>query len=217
MPCSWVTSVSLKHPSSLKTAPARHAASTVADELGSPGHCLSSTSVLPLPKALHHIYTIHTQYTHLHQMAMNFHQCNTLYTQKWKRCILQTFDNFSSRSTTLNWLYKQYDTFKVPSHDCMIIQIKYMHLLYMKSIVRWYHFTSDMLLPLFFNFFIITNLVHKFLVHSHKLRYIKFLYMFRAQSAHHQDVNDANCTYAASGIVTLCKWPSCATAKAVLP
>jgi len=30
--------------------------------------------------------------------------------------------------------------------------------------------------------------------------------MFRAQSAHHQEVNDANCTYAASGIVTLCKW-----------
>jgi len=29
--------------------------------------------------------------------------------------------------------------------------------------------------------------------------------MFRAQSAHHQKVNDANCTYAASGIVTLCK------------
>ena len=37
--------------------------------------------------------------------------------------------------------------------------------------------------------------------------------MFRAQSAHHQEVNDANFTYAASGIVTLCKWPSCATAK----
>ena len=37
--------------------------------------------------------------------------------------------------------------------------------------------------------------------------------MFQAQSAHHEEVNDANCTYAASGIVTLCKWPSCATAK----
>ena len=35
--------------------------------------------------------------------------------------------------------------------------------------------------------------------------------MFRAQSAHHQV--DANCTYAASGIVTLCKCLSCATAK----
>jgi len=31
------------------------------------------------------------------------------------------------------------------------------------------------------NFFIITNLIHKFLVHSHKLHKIKFLYMFRAQ------------------------------------
>ena len=55
------------------------------------------------------------------------------------------------------------------------------------------------------DFFIITNLIHKFLVHSHKLRKIKFFYMFRAQSARHQEVNDANCTYAASGIVTLCK------------
>jgi hypothetical protein len=27
--------------------------------------------------------------------------------------------------------------------------------------------------------------------------------MFRAQSAHHQEVNDANCTYAASGRTSL--------------
>jgi len=55
------------------------------------------------------------------------------------------------------------------------------------------------------HFFIITNFMHKFLFHSHKLRKIKLIYMFGAQSAHHQEVNDANCTYAASGIVTLCK------------
>jgi len=36
--------------------------------------------------------------------------------------------------------------------------------------------------------------------------------MFRAQSAHNQEVNDANCTYAASGIVTLCS-PSLAVAQ----
>ena len=59
--------------------------------------------------------------------------------------------------------------------------------------------------PLVFNFFIITNFIHKLLVHSHKLHKIKFLYIFRAQSAHHQEVNDADCTYAPSGIVTLCK------------
>jgi len=41
--------------------------------------------------------------------------------------------------------------------------------------------------------------------------------MFRVQSAHHQEVNDVNCTYAASGIVTLCKRLSCATAKELLP
>jgi len=34
--------------------------------------------------------------------------------------------------------------------------------------------------------------------------------MFRARSAHHQEVNDADCTYAASGIVSLCKCPSLA-------
>jgi len=37
--------------------------------------------------------------------------------------------------------------------------------------------------------------------------------MFRAHSTHHQEVDDVYCTYAASGIVTLCKWLSCATAK----
>jgi len=55
------------------------------------------------------------------------------------------------------------------------------------------------------DFFIITNLIHKFLIHSHKLHKIKFLYMFQVQSTHHQEVNDAKCAYAASGIVTLCK------------
>jgi len=28
--------------------------------------------------------------------------------------------------------------------------------------------------------------------------------MFRAQYAHHQEVNDANCTYAASGCTRIC-------------
>jgi len=48
-------------------------------------------------------------------------------------------------------------------------------------------------------FFIITNLIHKFLVHSHKLHKIKFLYMFRAHSAHYQEVHDANCAAAKEG------------------
>jgi len=41
--------------------------------------------------------------------------------------------------------------------------------------------------------------------------------MFRAHSAHHQEVHDADCTYAASGIVTVCRWMSCATAPHALP
>jgi len=102
---SFLGHISLIHLSSLTIASARHAASTVAGKVGISGHCLSSTSVLPLSKALHHIYMIHMQSTHIHQMAMNFHQCNTVYTQKWKCCILLTFDHFSNRPTTLNWLY----------------------------------------------------------------------------------------------------------------
>ena len=39
--------------------------------------------------------------------------------------------------------------------------------------------------------FIDTNLMHNFLYKLHK---IKFLYMFRASSAHLQEVNDVNCT-----------------------
>jgi len=38
-------------------------------------------------------------------------------------------------------------------------------------------------------------LIHKFLVHLHKLQQIKFLYIFRAQSAHQQEVNNVNCTF----------------------
>jgi hypothetical protein len=57
----------------------------------------------------------------------------------------------------------------------------------------------------FFNFFIITNLIHTFLfIYTHYSILIKILYMFRAHFAHHQELNDANYTYAASGIVTLC-------------
>ena len=42
-----------------------------------------------------------------------------------------------------------------------------------------------------YNSFINTKLIHKFLCILHK---IKFLYMFRASSAHLQEVNDVNCT-----------------------
>ena len=39
--------------------------------------------------------------------------------------------------------------------------------------------------------FIDTNLIHNFLYKLHKIR---FLYMFRASSAHLQEVNNVNCT-----------------------
>jgi len=41
------------------------------------------------------------------------------------------------------------------------------------------------------NSFIDTKLIHNFLYKLHK---IKFFYMFRASSAHLQEVNDVNCT-----------------------
>ena len=40
--------------------------------------------------------------------------------------------------------------------------------------------------------FIDTNLIHNFLYKLHK---IKFLYMFRASTAHFQEAHDINCTY----------------------
>ena len=43
----------------------------------------------------------------------------------------------------------------------------------------------------FWHSFFDTNLIHNFL---YKLYKIKFLYMFRASSAHLQEVNDVNCT-----------------------
>jgi hypothetical protein len=50
------------------------------------------------------------------------------------------------------------------------------------------------------------------IIRSSRLYILHDIYLIM-QSVHHQEVNDANCTYAASGIVTLCKWPSCATAN----
>ena len=51
----------------------------------------------------------------------------------------------------------------------------------------WYELPQDS-----FNSFIDTNLIHNFVLY--KLHKIKFLYMFRASSAHLQEVNDVNCT-----------------------
>jgi hypothetical protein len=68
----------------------------------------------------------------------------------------------------------------------------------------------------FFNFFYY-QLATQISCSFTQITLIKILYMFRTHSAHHQELHDANCTYAASGIVTLCKWLSCVTAEEVLP
>jgi len=49
------------------------------------------------------------------------------------------------------------------------------------------HFTSKFYILSFID----TNLIHNFLYKLHK---IEFLYVFRASSAHLQEVNDVNCT-----------------------
>ena len=57
----------------------------------------------------------------------------------------------------------------------------------------------------FSNSFIDTNLIHNFLYKLHK---IKFLYMFRASSAHLQGVNDVNCTCMQPLVFSFCN-PAC--------
>jgi len=47
-----------------------------------------------------------------------------------------------------------------------------------------------------------TNFMHKLLFYN---TFITFLYMFRALCAHHEEVK---LNYTASGILTLCRWPS---------
>ena len=119
-----------------------------------------------------------------------------------------------------NFLFIHINYIKLNSSTCFernppIIR-RLMQIVHMQPLVSSLSVSDRLMQPLRKgSFFIVTNLIHKFLVHSHKLHKIKFLYMFRVQSAHHQEV-DANCTYAASGIVTVCKWPSYATAKAEL-
>ena len=54
----------------------------------------------------------------------------------------------------------------------------------------------------YFNSFIDTNLIYSFLYKLHK---IKFLYMFRASSAHLQEVNDVNFTCMQPLIFSFCK------------
>jgi len=116
-----------------------------------------------------------------------------------------------------NFLFIHINYIKLNSSTCFernppIIR-RLMQIVHMQPLVSSLSVSDRLMQPLRKgSFFIVTNLIHKFLVHSHKLHKIKFLYMFRVQSAHHQEV-DANCTYAASGIVTVCKWPSYATAK----
>jgi len=59
--------------------------------------------------------------------------------------------------------------------------------------------------------FLISNLLLKILVYLHT--FIKILYMFRTLPCSSSGGRRRNCIHAASGIVTLCRWLSCAPVK----
>jgi len=54
-----------------------------------------------------------------------------------------------------------------------------------------------------YNFFYYYQLETQISCSFTQITLIKILYISRAQSAHHPEVHDANCTYATSGIVIL--------------
>ena len=58
--------------------------------------------------------------------------------------------------------------------------------------------------------------MHNFFLFTYNT-FIKILYMFRASPCSFSRGLRRNCIYAASGIVTLCRWLSCAPVKKELP
>ena len=60
---------------------------------------------------------------------------------------------------------------------------------------------------------LISNLMHKILIYLRIIHLLKFLYMFRALPCSSSGGLHSNCIYAASGIVTVCRWLSCAPVK----
>jgi len=82
-----------------------------------PGHYLS-TSVLPLLKAMHHICLFSWYYTysiHPHQLAVNFHCCNTHHAQKSKHTSYFKVCHGSGRPSIFNLLM-------VHIHSCTMTQ-----------------------------------------------------------------------------------------------
>jgi hypothetical protein len=92
------------------------------------------------------IQRIYTYSAHLHQVAMNIHQCDRLHRT------LQYLTIFPARMWCLNWSCD--DTLTVSSRGSMTTQTIYStRARYVaKSAVGWWYFKWDMLLPCFFKF-----------------------------------------------------------------
>ena len=121
---------------------ARHA-SAVVDILCS--HVTTCQHVLPLLKAMHRICLLSWYYTytiHLHQLAVDFHWCNTYHTQKSKQTLYSKVYHGSGRPSIFN------DILMVSTHSCTMTQST-CAVYILKSTVPWYCFMSDMLLPYF--------------------------------------------------------------------
>jgi len=88
-----------------------------------PGHYLS-TSVLPLLKAMHHICLFSWYYTysiHLHQMAVDFHWCNTYNIQKSKHTSYFKICHGSRRPSVFNLTYLCYPLTAVQWHNLQVL------------------------------------------------------------------------------------------------
>jgi len=109
-----------------------------------PGHYLL-TSVLPLLKAMHRTCLFSWYYTysiHLHQLAVDFHWCNTHHTQNSKHTSYFKVCHGSGRPSIFNAILT------VSTHSCTTTHSTRADYMF-KSAVPWHYFMSDMLLPYF--------------------------------------------------------------------
>jgi len=100
-------------------------ASSVVDHAWCPGHYLS-TSVPPLLKTMHRICLFSWYYTYFipHQLAVDFHWCNTHHTQKSKHTSYFKVCHGSGRPSIFNLTYLWYPLIAVQWHNLHVVNTR---------------------------------------------------------------------------------------------